>query len=90
MQELIKKLEKLISLAKAIKAPNAVAIPALPKPVVPGAVPVQVAKPSKLPGMKPSTNKNPKKVAEQIKNAETLKQNMPTLKSDNEDEADIK
>jgi len=106
MEDLIKKLEKLIELSKALKIPvspsvpkNSVIpispgvpknsaipknpVPKLPKISLPG-TPTQGGggKPTNLPGPSPMSHKDPKKIAQQIKNAEKLKQTMPMLKSE--------
>ena len=65
MEKFFKKLEELSTLLKAfnasIKTPKpTVGMPTTPK--VPGA--------TKIPGMAPNSKKDPKKIAEQLKNAE--------------------
>jgi hypothetical protein len=69
MEELLKNLTKINSLIKAIKAkslgnPSLPTIPALKKPTPPSITPKI---PNKMPGITPETKKDPKKVAQQIK-----------------------
>lgn len=80
MNELYKKIEQLCSLIKKIKSPIA-ETPSIPeiKSIAPPSAKSSVPK-TKIPGIAPTSKKDPKKVAEQIKNAETLKQNNPVLK----------
>lgn len=63
MQDFIKKLQELNSLLKAFNASTKTGMMKLP------AAPKQ-ADPLKLPGMAPKSKKDPKKMAEQLKNVE--------------------
>lgn len=73
MEELIKKLTQLTDLLKAMKkpdAPKAFSIPALPAikpPPAPSMVPAKAAAPKIGTGSGPNSKKDPKKVAQQIK-----------------------
>lgn len=69
MEKLVKQLTYLKDLIKAIKAKSGVAtIPALPsiKPPAPPSIKASV-KPTKIPGSGPDSKKDPRKVAQQIK-----------------------
>lgn len=73
MEELIKKLSELKDLIKAVKTaapkpilPSIPAIPALKPPSPPSMAPTG-NKSTKMPGMAPDSKKDPKKVAQQIK-----------------------
>lgn len=73
MEELSKKLEKLIDLIKAIKLnkPTGPVLPSIPspkQPAPPSMTPSAAAAPKIGTGEGPSSKKDPKKVAEQIKN----------------------
>lgn len=85
MEDLIKKLEELNTLIKQIKAGSTV------KSTMPTIPPIQGIKPPsmkasgkapKIGGVSANSNKDPKKVAQQLKNAETQKVKMPVLKTD--------
>jgi len=83
MEELIKKFQDLVDLIKAANtsAPAGPTHPPLPKIQAirhPSAAPV---KPTKAPGMNPNSKKDPKKIAEQLKNGEAQKMKMPLLKT---------
>ena len=70
MDELIKKLTQLTDLLKAIKQPSTVGsviptIPAIRPPAQPSLAPKSA--PAKIPGVAPSGKKDPKKIAQQIK-----------------------
>lgn len=87
MEDLYKKIEQLCSLIKKVKgqaAPKST-LPSVP-PIKPISPPSMTAKPSvaqsKIPGHNPSTKKDPKKVAEQLKNANVQKLKAPLLKID--------
>lgn len=74
MEELIKKLSQLTSLLKAIKKPSVGQGPSLPTmpgikpPSPPSITPGKSASPKISSGTGPDSKKDPKKVAEQIKN----------------------
>lgn len=74
MEELIKKLTQLNDLLKAIKQPSTMkgptlpAIPAPKQPAPPSMTPKASAAPKIGPTAAPNSKKDPKKVAEQIKN----------------------
>ncbi len=70
MEELIKKLTQLLELTKAIKvdkpiAPTLPSLPGLKQPSPPSMIPK--ASTAKMPGVNPNSKKDPKKVAQQIK-----------------------
>lgn len=73
MEELSKKLEKLIDLIKAIKLnkPTGPVLPSIPspkQPAPPSMTPSAAAAPKIGTGQGPNSKKDPKKMAEQIKN----------------------
>lgn len=73
MDELSKKLEQLIDLIKAVKlnkpvSPALPSIPAPKQPAPPSIMPPKAAVPKIGAGEGPNSKKDPKKVAEQIKN----------------------
>ncbi len=81
MEALIKKIEALKDLVKAVKAM------ASPVPSMPTIKPISISAPSvpaksKMPGVNPNAKKDPKKVAEQLKNADVQKLKAPVLKAD--------
>lgn len=80
MQDLVQKLENLLAEIKLVKAQNGLPSLPSPKPITVSIKP-QSTKASAIPGIKPNSKKNPKKVAEQLKNAEVQKLNMPVMKS---------
>lgn len=77
MEDLIKKIEQLVDLVKEVKAMGP-SLPTIPAPSVPK--PSMKPKATTIPGVKAQNKKDPKKVAEQIKNAQTQKLSMPVLK----------
>ena len=75
MEELIKKLTQLTELIKAVKAikpanPAGAKLPTLPpiRPPAPPSMTPSGSASAKIPGMAPGGKKDPKKIAEQIKN----------------------
>jgi hypothetical protein len=90
MEELIKKLKAVKELLKALGVPatittGAPVIPPTPTPTIPAiAIKKRSVKAPKIPGLKPGSKKDPKKMAEQLKAAQVQKLNMPVLKSQTE------
>jgi hypothetical protein len=91
MDDLIKKLKAAQELVKAMGAPAAPAPAPTGMPVIPPAPTIppitmkqRPVKAPKIPGIKPGSKKDPKKVAEQLKAAQVQKLNMPVLKSETE------
>jgi len=95
MQELIKKLTVIRDLLKALNSPTptpssmGIQLPPMPKIMPPT---MKIKKPatgkvgnSAIP--QPKSFKDPKKVAQQITNAETMKTMIPTLKSEEDEES---
>jgi hypothetical protein len=84
MEDLIKKVETLRDLIKGLLSkPNANSlVPALKAPTLkPISMPSMAGgAPTKLPGVTPPTNKDPKKMAEQLKNPRPKKVKMEILK----------
>lgn len=82
-KRLISKLEELKSLVKtfAEKKSN----PLVPSLEMPKLKPISLSstkiRPTKIPGLSPSTNKDPVKVAEQLKNARPMKPKIEVLKT---------
>lgn len=67
MEELVKKLTQLIELSKALKdGPKMPTIPGI-KPISPPSISPSTSKQAKIPGMNPDSKKDPKKIAQQIK-----------------------
>lgn len=83
MEELVKKLNYLISLAKALnsafKLPEPAAMPKIKDPGQSKPKKTQI-KEQKLPGVSPDAKKDPKKIAEQIKHAKEQKLKKPSIK----------
>src|SRR5689334_8501562 len=83
MDELIKKLEALRDLAKGLlsKPGQNALVPALkipaPKPL---SMPSVASSPTKIPGVAPASGKDPKKMAEQLKNPRPKKVKVEVLK----------
>lgn len=69
MQDFIKKLEELKDFVKSLNASNS-PLPKIPgiKPPAPPSLSPKSAKAPKIPGITPESTKDPKKVAEQLKN----------------------
>lgn len=71
MESLKSKLTRLVELIKAINTTNSLgsSMPSIPeiKPPSPPSMKTKLPKNSKIPGVAPSSDKNPKKIAEQIK-----------------------
>jgi hypothetical protein len=91
MEELIKKLQAAQELIKAMGAPAAPSPAPTGMPVIPPTPTIppitmkqKTVKAPKIPGIKPGSKKDPKKVAEQLKAAQVQKLNMPVLKSDSD------
>lgn len=88
MEELIKKLEKLNDLLKALKKPaiKAPALPTIPEhrpPPAPSMTPPKGAEPKISSGAGPNSKKDPRKVAQQIKDGSmTTKTQKIMLKAD--------
>ena len=84
MQDLIKKIEELKKALLTIKAKEDLLVPALKMPSVkPLSMPsLSTPPPTKIPGLSPPSNKDPKKVAQQLKNPRPKKPNMEILKTD--------
>lgn len=69
MEELAKKLNQLVALIKAVKVvagPSIPQIPAIKQPAPPSLNPPKTIT-AKIPGISPDSKKDPKKVAQQIK-----------------------
>lgn len=86
MTKLSKRLQELndllkIFIPKGIKPTQLSALPSIKQPELSILKPV-APKSTKIPGIKPKTNKNPKKVAEQLKNPEQRKLTIEMLKFD--------
>lgn len=87
MDELIKRIEKIRDLIKGLNVqlkPKQSLVPAIKPPSVKplSMPPVSVGGTDKLPGVAPSSNKDPKKIAEQLKNPRPTKPRMEILKFD--------
>jgi hypothetical protein len=72
MDELFKKLTQLTDLLKAIKPPSVAKGPSIPtipaiKPPAPPSMAPKATATTKMPGMTPAGKKDPKKIAQQIK-----------------------
>ena len=83
MEQLVKKIEELRALIKAI-APFKLAgpkAPVLPKITAPSVPSMKGAAPTKLPAPPPDSKKDPKKIAEQIKSG-AIKKPTAVLKAD--------
>ncbi len=76
MKALIKK----ASFTPSVQTSQLPAIPSIKQPPVPSMTTSNTA--SKLPGIKPSSTKDPKKMAEQLKNPTQRKQTLQMLKFD--------
>lgn len=83
MEELYKKIQELNDLLKQVKTQRPAPMPSIPpiKPIAPPSISA-APKATKIPGHSPGSNKDPKKVAEQLKNAKMQKLKMPLLKFD--------
>ena len=85
MDDLRGKLEKLNQLVKALLGKPAqaaiVPTPKMPKPKRLSMPNIQPTKPTKIPGVAPSTKKDPAKVAEQLKNPRPTKPKIEILKT---------
>jgi hypothetical protein len=85
MQDLIEKIEQLRKALGAMKPKKDTLVPALSLPAV---KPLSIsasggsAKPAKLPGVAPASGKDPKKMAEQLKNPRPTKPKVEILKTD--------
>ena len=85
MESLIKKLEELNTLIKQIKAGSTAKSNMPTIPPIKGIQPPSMKATGKAPkigGVSANSNKDPKKVAEQLKNAQAQKIKMPVLKTD--------
>lgn len=85
MEELIKKIEELKKGLAAMKPKESSLVPALSPPTV---KPISIssaatgAKPPKLPGVTTASTKDPKKMAEQLKNPKPKKPKIEIMKTD--------
>lgn len=91
MEELVKRLENIRDLIKAIKklnpqvAPKLPALPAIKAPPQPTMTPPKAAAPKIGTGEGPNSKKDPKKIAEQIKNGQmSVKTKKVMLKADSQ------
>jgi hypothetical protein len=93
MEELIKKLKAVKELIKALGAPAPITtgMPVIPPtPTIPAiSIKKRSVKAPKIPGLKPGSKKDPKKVAEQLKAAQVQKLSMPVLKSETDVQPDL-
>lgn len=86
MQDLIEKIEQLKKALAAMKPKKDTLVPALSlpsvKPLSVSSSPGSSAKAPKLPGVAPASGKDPKKMAEQLKNPRPKKAKVEILKTD--------
>lgn len=85
MQDLINKIEQLRKALGAMKPKQDIMVPALKAPGVKPLTlpPVRTgSKPTELPGVAPGTNKDPVKMAQQLKNPKPKKPKIDMLKFD--------
>lgn len=86
MEDLVKKIQELRDLLKGMTPmlkPKQSLVPAIKAPTIkPIAVSSAPAAPSKIPGVAPTSNKDPVKMAQQLKNPRPKKPKMEILKSD--------
>lgn len=81
MEELFNKIQELNSLLKAIKVSSAPKLPEIPAIQAPPQPSMKAkATTTKIPGVNPNSKKDPKKIEQQLKNAQVKKQTMPLLK----------